>query len=67
MDALKLSLQINLSGIKALLSRLLSEYQSNAYKTKGFAFVDHIGEVKDSSVAEALDHDLISRIKASLD
>lgn len=65
MDAVKLSLDIDLSGLKGLLSRLLKEYQSNAYKKKGFAFVDHIGEVKDSILSDALDLELISKIKSS--
>lgn len=65
MDAVKLSLEIGLPELKVLLSRLLKEYNSDAYKKKGFAFVDHIGEVKDSILADTLDAELISKMKAS--
>jgi uncharacterized protein (TIGR04141 family) len=65
MDAVKVSLSIDLSGLHELLGRLLKEYRSEAYKTKGFSFVDHLGEVKNPSLTEKLDEQLIDHLNSS--
>jgi len=65
MDSLKLSLDTNLQDLPSVLARLLKAYSGEAYKTKGFSFVDHIRPVRDSSLIDALDNHLIARIKAS--
>ena len=65
MDSVKLSLDIALPQVPELLSRLLKEYISDAYKRKGFAFVDHIAEVKDTVLRESLDAELLGKVNAS--
>lgn len=65
MDALKLTVDVDLSSLKGLLSKVLKMYKDDSYKTKGFAFVDHIGEVKDRALSQTLDLKLISNIKLS--
>ncbi|MEX2493729.1 MAG: TIGR04141 family sporadically distributed protein [Nitrospirales bacterium] len=62
MDALKLSVEVNLNNLSDLLKRILVAYKDNAYKKGAFGWVDHIGEVKDKSVHELLDGKLLDRI-----
>jgi uncharacterized protein (TIGR04141 family) len=64
MDSLKLSLDIGPAQLGDLLSKLLKEFKSKAYRSKGFAFVDHIGEVKDLALLETLDDALIEKMQA---
>ena len=63
MDSVKLSLEIDASGVKPLLRRLLTEFESTSYRKKGFAFIDHIREVKDPGVLGVLERRLIERIR----
>lgn len=62
MDSVKLGIEVELTEVKSLLRRLLVEYKSTAYRKKGFAFVDHIREVKDQALLGELDEQLIAKI-----
>jgi len=61
MDALHVSVQVNIGSIKDLLARYYNKYLDNSYK-KLFPWVDHIGEIKDLSTTEQLDNLLITQI-----
>lgn len=62
MDSVKLSLDVDLSTLKALLSKLIAAFESASYKKGVFSWVDHIGEVKDTTLAQTLDQELITKI-----
>lgn len=62
MDALKLNVETDLSGLKDLLKQIVSAYNDKSYKKGPFAWVDHIGEVKDKLLHEQLDKQLIDRL-----
>ena len=64
MDSLKLSVEIELNELASLLKRVLTAYKDNAYKNGGFAWVDHIGQVKDKTLHEALDTEIVNRINS---
>lgn len=64
MDSVKLSIDMHISSVPQLLHRLLKQYSADNYKKKGFSFVDHIGEVRDSALVDALDDQLIANINA---
>jgi uncharacterized protein (TIGR04141 family) len=62
MDSLKLAMDIHISDLPKLLQRLLKDYEADTYKKKGFAFVDHVREVRDSSLIKKLNEQLIASI-----
>jgi uncharacterized protein (TIGR04141 family) len=64
MDALKLSLEVELKDLASLLKRVLVAYKDDTYKKGVFAWVDHIGEVKDKSLHEELDIEISKNISA---
>jgi uncharacterized protein (TIGR04141 family) len=64
MDALKLSVEVKLEDLAHLLEHVLEAYNANAYKKGAFAWVDHIGEVKDKTLHEILDVELLNRINS---
>lgn len=64
MDALKLSIEVKLKDLADLLKLILVAYNDNAYKKGTFAWVDHIGEVKDRALFEILDTELLNRINS---
>ncbi len=61
-DPIKLSIPINLAEIPALSGRLYTAYTDKSYKNGPFAWIDHIGMVKDGVLREQLDSDLLSRL-----
>lgn len=68
MDSLKLSVEVELNNISTLLENVLLAYNSDEYKQGAFAWVDHIGEVKDKCLHEKLDNILVDKIaNGSLD
>lgn len=65
MDSVKLQIEVDLEGLPKLLKKMAAAYKDDSYKDSVFAFVDHIGEVKDKTVREKLDAELVSRINGS--
>ncbi len=63
-DALKLSVEVKLKNLADLLKHILATYNDNAYKHGAFAWVDHIGEVRDKALHEILDVELLNRINS---
>lgn len=63
MDALKLSVNIELKNLAALLTNVLTAYKDNTYKKGAFSWVDHIGEVKDKGLHSQLDEIMIANIE----
>lgn len=66
-DALKLHVDVTLEGLADALEEILGVYDTDAYKRGPFAWIDHIGEVKDKSTSDKLDMELIERIKHGKD
>jgi len=62
MDALKLSINIELKDLAALLSNILAAHKDDTYKKGTFSWVDHIGEVKDKALHTQLDEAVVSNI-----
>jgi len=65
MDALKLSIEADLKTIRYILEDTLEKYIDESYKEGPFAWIDHIGEVKDSKIIEKLDELLFSKIQSN--
>ena len=63
-DALQLRAPIEFAGLGAKCRSILRSYRSDAYKDRGFEFVDHVQRVSDPSVIEALDADLTTALQA---
>ncbi|RMH36377.1 MAG: hypothetical protein D6690_05895 [Nitrospirae bacterium] len=61
-DPVKLSINISLNEVTDLATKLLQAYSSEAYKNGPFAWIDHIGQVKDKSLREELDSKLIESL-----
>jgi len=61
-DSLKLSIPIELSGVPALLDKLLKQHNSDEYK-KSFAWIDHLREVREKALVAKLDGALITQVK----
>ena len=59
-DPVKLSVDLSLGDFKMLATRLLNAYSDEAYKSGPFSWIDHIGEVKDKSLREELDEQLLT-------
>ena len=64
MDALKLSVEVELKDLVNLLKRVLAAHNDDTYKKGAFAWVDHIGEVKDKTLHEQLDAEIVNKINA---
>jgi uncharacterized protein (TIGR04141 family) len=64
MDSVKLALEVQISELPKLLQKLLKDYEADTYKKKGFAFVDHVREVRDSGLIADLDQQLIGSINS---
>jgi uncharacterized protein (TIGR04141 family) len=62
MDSVKLSLEVDLSSLKALLAKLITAFEADSYKKGVFSWVDHIGEVNDPTLAQTLDQELLTKI-----
>jgi uncharacterized protein (TIGR04141 family) len=65
MDALKLSVEVEFKDLADLLKRVLTAHNDNAYKKGVFAWLDHIGEVKDKALHEILDVEILNRITSA--
>jgi len=65
MDSVKLNVEVDLEKLPKLLKKLEAAYKDDLYKKGVFAFVDHIGEVKDKTLKDSLDTELIKRINAN--
>jgi uncharacterized protein (TIGR04141 family) len=65
MDAVKLSVAIDLPALKDFLSKLLIAYEDDSYKKGAFSWVDHIGLIKDARLVALLDQQLIAKIAAN--
>lgn len=63
MDALKSSVRLTLDSLPELLSQHLKQYKSTSYR-KTFPWVDHIAEIRDSSLQKLLDDRVVSRIRS---
>ncbi len=64
MDALKLSIEIELKDLAGTLKCISEAFKDDTYKKGVFAWVDHIGEVKDKSLHEKLDMEILGKINA---
>lgn len=62
LDSIHLSLDIDPENLPDLLGRLLAAYRSDVYKNGPFSWIDHIGQIRDPEVTEALDNTLIESI-----
>jgi len=62
-DPIKISIALELDGIKGLLRKIWAAYKDESYKSGPFAWIDHIGEVKDKVVIESLDDALIEKLR----
>jgi len=62
-DPLKMTVELKLDDLRALLRKSLEAYTDDSYKTGPFAWIDHIGEIKDKAVADQLDAKLIDKLK----
>ena len=61
-DPVKFSVDLSLGDFKTLATRLLNAYSDKAYKSGPFSWIDHIGEVKDKSLREKLDEELVESL-----
>nr|VFJ93495.1 MAG: sporadically distributed protein, TIGR04141 family [Candidatus Kentron sp. LFY] len=61
-DSLNLSVNIALDELGDFLESVIAVYNSESYKDKGFDFIDHMGEVREPSVKDALDKELLERM-----
>jgi len=64
-DALKISVPITADDIPALLGKLAAQYEADTYKSS-FAWVDHLSEVRATSLVNILDVQLGNKIQAKL-
>ncbi|MBK7583754.1 MAG: TIGR04141 family sporadically distributed protein [Myxococcales bacterium] len=62
MDALVVSVPVELDGLPELARLYLRKYQSDEYK-KNFDWIDHIGEVRDAALVRELDEALADRFR----
>jgi uncharacterized protein (TIGR04141 family) len=63
-DALVLGVDKPVTDLPALLRDLCSHYTATKYQT-AFGWVDHLSEVKDPALVDALDEQLVTQLKAS--
>lgn len=63
-DALVLGIDKPVTDLPALLRDLYSHYTATKYQA-AFGWVDHLSEVKDPGLVNALDEQLVTRLKAS--
>lgn len=64
MDALKLSIEVELKDLADILKRVSSAHKDNTYKNGAFAWVDHIAEVKEKTLQENLTTEIVNRINS---
>ncbi|MCU7919227.1 MAG: TIGR04141 family sporadically distributed protein [Candidatus Thiodiazotropha sp. (ex Epidulcina cf. delphinae)] len=64
MDALKLNVEVDLQKLPKLLKSIYTAYKDERYKKGPFAWVDHIGEVRDKQLHAALDSIILERINS---
>ena len=62
LDSIHLNLDVEPDDLPELVGALLVAYQSETYKTGPFSWIDHIGQIRDTEVAQSLDSMLIDRI-----
>lgn len=63
-DSLSVSVSVDISNIKDFLKLCLKKYRSRKYK-ENFDWIEHISEVKDHSLIEALNNKLIEKLSQS--
>ena len=63
-DASKLSVEIELKGLPDLLKSLKKAFKDTSYKKGPFAWIDHIGEVKEKALHNFLDDKIIERVNS---
>ena len=63
MDSLKLSVETDLNGLRSLLKKVVGAHNDESYKNGPFAWVDHIGEVKDKPTHARLDELLVEKLR----
>jgi uncharacterized protein (TIGR04141 family) len=61
-DALQTTVKLTLADIPGLLARLLTEYNKQDYQ-RDFPWIDHIREINDPSTREALDQQLVAKLR----
>lgn len=61
-DSLSVRVRADLHGLRRLLGRYLEKSKEETYKTNGFAWVDHVSEVRDPD----LQHQLFSQVADQL-
>ncbi len=64
-DTLALSVKVDVTEINELLPALLELYESDAYRTSGFEWIDQIKDVRDSRRVSELDEWLVASIAAN--
>jgi len=62
MDALTAVVQVRLGGLPKLLAKYLKAYGETRYRD-AFPWIDHIGEVRDATLREALDARLVELLR----
>jgi len=62
LDALKLTMDLEPEYLPDLMIKLLSVFGGNEYKNGPFAWIDHIGQVRDLMVNEELNKELVQKI-----
>ena len=62
LDSLRISVELKLRQLPALLRRLGKEYSKGAYKRNEYAWIDHLGEVKSKVTQDQLDVKLLQLI-----
>ena len=63
-DSVRVSVPIALDAIPDLLSRVLAASKADTYKTRGFAWVDNLAEVRDDTLKKQLDAELEAKIQS---
>jgi uncharacterized protein (TIGR04141 family) len=63
-DSLTVSIKANLDDIPALLATCFDKWNDTSYKIK-FPWIDHIEEVRDPSIVNRLENELVSKIKSN--
>lgn len=61
-NPLKISIDFKLDRVKDLLRKTWAAYTDESYKIGPFAWIDHIGEVKDKAIIERMDGALIDML-----
>lgn len=64
MDAVRLSLEVDLVALPETLENILVAYRSDEYKSGPFSWIDHIGQIRDRALCAELDHNLLAKLNA---